>query len=199
MSRYRRPGAAIVGAALLAVLIPSAAQARGPVADPVVTLKVQSVNGSGCPTGSSVTTNVPDQTAFTVSFSQFKVGGGEYRNCVLIVNVAVPAGWTYAVYRVDNRGYGALDRGATGRILTTTWFTGFPWTLKIDQSFTGPFDDFWQAGAEAPNVTYAPCGASYNLTLNDTLRVTGPPTSSMELFAQDVRVSTIFYLRWKTC
>jgi hypothetical protein len=157
------------------------------------------VNGSGCPAGSSVNTAVPDDTAFTLSFSQFRVSGGSYKNCVVSINVGVPAGWTYAVYEVDNRGYGVLDNGATGRLVMNSWFTGFPWTLRADQSFRGPYDDFWQTTSTAGALTYAPCGASANLTLNNTLRVSGPVSSSMELFATDMRVSTVFRLQWKQC
>lgn len=190
--------AAVVGVSLIASLVPSAAQAAR-VAVPFVTVQVQSVNGSGCPNGSSVVTNVPDQTAFTLSFSQFRVSGGLYKNCVVSISVAVPAGWTYAVYEVNNRGYGVLDSGAYGRLVMNSWFTGFPWTLRADQTFRGPFDDMWQTTSTAPSLTFAPCGASANLTLNNTLRVVGPSSSSMELFAQDLRVSTIYRLEWKQC
>ncbi|MDI6102394.1 DUF4360 domain-containing protein [Actinoplanes sp. NEAU-A12] len=188
---------AAVGAALIVPLIPSAAQAR--LADPVVTLKVLAVNGSGCPAHSSVTTEVPDKTAFSVSFSQFKATGGSLKNCNLQIRVGIPAGWTYSVYQVVNRGYGVLDSGASGRILMNSWFTGFPWTLRADQTFNGPYDDFWQTDSTAGALIFAPCGASANLILNNTLRVAGPPTSSMELFAQDARVSTTFLLKWKQC
>lgn len=199
MFGYRRIAAAAVGISLFALCAPSTADAATPQADPVVTLQVMGTNGSGCPSGSTVVTDVPDQTAFTLSFSQFKVYGGDYKNCVVVVNVMVPPGWTYAVYEVDNRGYGVLDAKATGRLVMNSWFTGFPWTLKADQTFKGPFDNFWQTTSVADQLIYAPCNASFNLTLNDTLRVTGTNTSSMELFAQDMRVSTIFHLKWKRC
>ena len=191
--------AVAVGVLLLAPLVPSAAQATTRVRVPYVTLKVESVNGSGCPVGSSVVTSVPDRTAFTLSFSQFRVNGGNYKSCVVSIRVSVPAGWTYAVYEVDNRGYGVLGPGASGRLMMNSWFTGFPWTLRADQTFRGPFDDFWQTTSVAPSLTYAPCGASANLTLNNTLRVAGATASSMELFAQDMRVSTIFRLQWRQC
>ena len=197
MFRLRRMMAAVVGAALIVPLIPSAAQAR--LIDPVVTLQVLAVNGSGCPANSSVATDVPDKTAFSVSFSQFKATGGSYKNCNLTIKVGIPAGWTYSVYEVVNRGYGVLEKGASGRILMNSWFTGFPWTLRADQTFNGPYDDFWQTDSTASMLAFAPCGASANLILNDTLRVAGPPTSSMELFAQDARVSTTFLLKWKQC
>lgn len=200
MSRHRLMAAAVVGLSALALLIPAPANAAARLAeDPVVKLDVKSVNGSGCPLGSSVVANVPDHTAFTLSYSAFKVTGSSYKNCVVSINVEVPAGWTYAVYEVDNRGYGVLDPGASGRLVMNSWFTGFPWTLKADQTFKGPLDDFWQTTSTTPSLTWAPCNASFNLTLNNTLRVTGPTTSSMELFAQDVRVSTIFHLQWMRC
>ncbi|MEU8237681.1 DUF4360 domain-containing protein [Actinoplanes missouriensis] len=192
--------AAVVGVSLIAPLISSPAQARARLDDPVVKLKVVGRPlGSGCPDASSVTTSVPDETAFSVSFSEFKVTGGSYKNCKVDISVSFPAGWTYSVYEVSNRGYGVLDKGASGRILMSSWFTGFPWTLKADQTFKGPYDDFWQTDSAANAVIYAPCGASTNLTLNTTLRVAGPTTSSMELFAQDARVSTTFLLKWKQC
>lgn len=199
MSRYRRLVAAALGASLLLLLTPSVAAARAPATDPVVTVQVKSVNGSGCPAGSSVTTNVPDQTAFTISFSQFRVEGGMNKTCVVTVNVAVPAGWTYAVYEVDNRGFGVLDARASGRIVMDSWFTGYKWTLNADQTFTGPYDGYWQTTSTADSAIFAPCNASFNLTIADTLRVKGPSTSSMELFAKDLRVSTIFYLKWMRC
>jgi len=191
--------AAVVGVALIVPLISSAAQAQARLMDPAVTLQVVAVNGSGCPANSSVTTDVPDKTAFSVSFSQFKATGGSYKNCTLTIKVGIPAGWTYSVYEVINRGYGVLDKGASGRILMNSWFTGFPWTLRADQTFNGPYDDFWQTDSTASALAFAPCGASANLILNDTLRVAGPTTSSMELFAQDARVSTTFLLKWKQC
>jgi hypothetical protein len=199
MSRLKRMMAAVVGVSLLAPLFPSAAQAMTRVTDPVVKVHVKDVHGGGCPDGSSVVTDVPDETAFTVSFSEFRVYGGNYKNCVVLIEVAVPAGYTYAVYEVDNRGWGVLDPGASGRLVMTSWFTGFPWTLRADATIKGPYDDFWQTTSTAPSLTYSPCGASANLTLSNTLRVTGPSTSSMELFAQDLRVSTIFRLKLKQC
>ncbi|MEU4558817.1 DUF4360 domain-containing protein [Actinoplanes sp. NPDC023936] len=191
--------AAVAGVSLIVPLIPSAVQAEARLDDPVVTLKPLSALGGGCPDKTTVATSVPDETAFSVSFSEFKVTGGSYKNCKVDIKVGIPAGWTYSVYEVSNRGYGVLDKGASGRLLMTSWFTGFPWTLKADQTIKGPYDDFWQTDSAASALIYAPCGASTNLILTTTLRVAGPTTSSMELFAQDARVSTTFLLKWKQC
>jgi len=188
--------AAVIAVALFVPFASSAAAARA--ADPVVTLRILSANGSGCPAGSSVSATVPSQEAFTVSYSQFKVLGGDYKNCLLTMQVTPPAGWTYAVYSVDNRGYAILDAGARARIQNNSWFTGFSWTLTTDGTINGPYDDFWQTTNAGP-LLFAPCNRSANLNINSTVRVSGPNTSSMELFATDVRASIIYHLQWRRC
>jgi hypothetical protein len=199
MTKSRLMIAVVAG---LSLLLPFASfatpAAAAPAADPVVTLKILSSNGAGCPAGSSVSATVPSQEAFTVSYSQFRVLGGDYKNCLVTMQVTAPPGWTYAVYSVDNRGYGVLDEGARARIQNNSWFTGFSWTLTSDGSVTGPFDDFWQTTNSGP-LLFAPCNRSFNLNINSTLRVVGPATSSMELFATDVRASIIYHLQWKRC
>lgn len=183
----------------MSLLIPLASPASAALAaDPIVTLRILSANGSGCPVGSSVSATVPSQEAFTVSYSQFRVLGGDYKNCLVTMQVTAPAGWTYAVYSVDNRGYGVLDTGARARIQNNSWFTGFAWTLTSDGTVNGPFDDFWQTTNSGP-LLFAPCNRSTNINVNSTVRVTGPNTSSMELFATDVRASIIYHLEWKRC
>lgn len=199
MTRRRLMVAAVIGMALyLPLASPAAPAAAAPAADPVVTLRILSTNGGGCPAGSSVSATVPSQEAFTVSYSQFKVFGGDYKNCLLTIQVAAPKGWTYAVYSVDNRGYGILDGGARARIQNNSWFTGFSWTLTTDSTVNGPYDDFWQTTDVGP-LLFAPCNRSGNLNINSTVRVAGPNTSSMELFATDVRASIIYHLEWRRC
>ena len=60
MSRLKRIVAAVLGTSLLVPLVPSAAQAKARMDEPVVKVHVLKVNGSGCPTDSSVVTGVPD-------------------------------------------------------------------------------------------------------------------------------------------
>lgn len=195
MASYRIMIAAVIGTVLNLPLVSPAAAAA---ADPVVTLRILSANGSGCPAGSSVSATVPSQEAFTVSYSQFKVVGGDYKNCLVTIQVTAPKGWTYAVYSVDNRGYGVLDEGARARIQNNSWFTGFSWTLTTNSIVNGPYDDFWQTTDIGP-LLFAPCNRSVNLNNNSTVRVAGPTTSSMELFASDVRASIVYHLKWRRC
>ncbi|GAA1919243.1 hypothetical protein GCM10009716_30030 [Streptomyces sodiiphilus] len=73
-------------------------------------IELVSVYGSGCPEGSAAVAVSPDNTAFTVTYSEYlaQVGVGakptDFRkNCQLNLAVRVPQGFTYAVFGVDYR------------------------------------------------------------------------------------------------
>src|SRR5690606_10032907 len=86
-----------------------------------VTVDLVTVNGSGCPAGTTAVAVSPDNTAFTVTYSDYlaQVGLGARpidarKNCQLSVVVHVPQGLTYAVAQADYRGYAYLEPGASG-------------------------------------------------------------------------------------
>jgi len=198
MFKARLMAAAAAGALLLVPLAPLAANAA--VAPPAnITLQVMSAFGSGCPAGTTDAVPTADNQAFSLAYSQFRVYGGDYRSCRVVVRVAVPAGWTYAVYSVINRVTPNLATGSSARLQMNAWFTGYPWTASADNSVNGPKTSLWTTTSTPDSLIYAPCNQSYDLNVNDTLRVTGPGTSSAELIDTDVRVSTIFNITWKQC
>lgn len=189
--------AAAVGLAM-SLLVPSAATAA-PTADPIITLQLQTALGTGCPAGTTAVAPVEGGTAFTVTYSDFRVYGGDYKNCQLVIKVVVPAGITYAIYAVDNRGYALLDAASRGRLQMTSYFTGVQWTLGTNRTIYGPYDDFWQTSNTADDLYWAPCDTDRFLNINNTIRVYGPTTSSMAMASTDASVSTIFYLWWRDC
>ena len=190
---------AIVGMSLLAPLAPAAAHASTAAAAPRVTLQVLSAFGGGCPAGTTDAVPNADNTAFSLAYSQFRVYGGDYKSCRVVIRVAVPQGWTYAVYSVINRVTPNLSANGSARLQMNAWFTGYPWNASDDNSVNGPRTTLWTS-TSAPGVwTYAPCNQSFDLNVNDTLRITGPSSNSAELIDTDVRASTIFHLMWKRC
>src|SRR5512142_3478570 len=133
VSRLRLMAAAAIGMSMLASLVPSPAHAvttPWSVPPPHVTVALQAANGSGCPVGSTSVVNAPSGEAFTLLYSMFLANGGQFKNCQVVVKVGVPAGWTYAIYEVDNRGYALLDETAIGSFQMTSYFTGYPGTVK---------------------------------------------------------------------
>lgn len=200
MSRFRLAAAAAAVSLLVSLVPAAAAHAATTTAEPQVKVTLMAANGSGCPFGSAYAVPVEDGTAFTLTYSEFMATGSSFKNCLAIVRVDVPSGWTYAIYQVINRGFALLDSGASGRMQMNSWFTNFPWTLTETKVIDGPYNDFWQTINAAGALTWAPCGgAAYNLNVNNTVSVKGTDASSMAFFATDIGASTIFRLQFRQC
>lgn len=174
-----------------------------------VTLSVQTVNGSGCPAGSFAVAVSPDNTAFTVTYSDYtaQVGPGvsataRRKNCQINLLVNVPGGFTYAISQVDLRGYASLAKGASALEQASYYFMGTSPTGYISHTVSGPMDDNWQFtdAAESASLVYAPCGEQRNLNVNTELRVSGSGASSfITMDSTDGSVSTIYHFAWKKC
>lgn len=198
MFRMKLMAAALAGMSLLGPLTAAPAQAA-PAAAPPITLQVLSAFGSGCPAGTTDAVPNADNTAFSLAYSQFRVYGGDYKSCRVVIRVAVPAGWTYAVYSVINRVTPNLFANSSARLQMNAWFTGYAWNASADNSVSGPRTTLWTSTSAPAVLTYAPCDQSFDLNVNDTLRINGSTTNSAELIDTDVRASTIFNLVWKRC
>jgi hypothetical protein len=189
--------AAILAGALLGPLLPTVAQAAPPA--PVITLKVLGAFGSGCPKDTTDAQPTADNTAFSLAYSAFRVSGNDYKSCKVSVRVAVPQGWTYAVTSVVNRVTPNLDKQSSAKLQMNAWFTGSPWNASADNSISGPDTNLWTTTSSAGTLVYAPCNQSFDLNVNNTLRVNGNASSSAELIDTDTHASTIFNLSWKQC
>ncbi|MEV4437025.1 DUF4360 domain-containing protein [Streptomyces sp. NPDC049555] len=207
----------LTAAAVTALLATPLARPAGwegtPPPDKIV-IDVVAVNGSGCPAGSANVNVSPDNTAFTVSYSNYvaQVGVGakptDFRkNCQLSLNVHVPQGFTYAVARADYRGFAHLEKGATGLERASYYFQGMQQTSYVNHPFTGPLNDNWQTSdtTDIDALVYAPCGALRNFNINTELRVdagTSDPTKTTSLLAMDSadgNINTLYHFAWKPC
>lgn len=200
-------------AALLAAAVP--AQGAGssfedPPPDKIV-IKVATVNGSGCPAGTAAVAVSGDNTAFTVTYSDYlaQAGGNSdptafRKNCQLNLLVHVPAGFTYAIASVDYRGFAALQRGASGVQRASYYFQGSPSTAFRTHTYNGPLNDNWQATdtTDWAQLVWAPCGVQRNFNINTELRVnagTSTGTSFMAMDSTDGDIDTIYHLAWQQC
>ncbi|MFV0136183.1 DUF4360 domain-containing protein [Streptomyces sp. HMX87] len=202
-------------AALLTSVLPAQHPADGfddPPPDRIV-IKVATVNGSGCPQGTAAVAVSGDNTAFTVTYSDYlaQAGGGSdptafRKNCQLSLIVHVPQGFTYAVAGADYRGFAALQSGARGTQRASYYFQGSPNTEYRTHPFSGPYNDNWQAtdSTEWAQLVWAPCGVQRNFNINTELRVSAGSTSPdkvsfMTMDSTDGDISTIYHLAWKEC
>ncbi|WP_427922684.1 DUF4360 domain-containing protein [Streptomyces sp. cg40] len=204
-------------AALLATALPSAQHSSSPVFnDPPpdkIVINVATVNGSGCPQGTTAVAVSEDNTAFTVTYSAYlaQVGGNSdptafRKNCQLNLVVHVPQGFTYAIASVDYRGFASLQRGASGAQKASYYFQGSSSTASKNHPFNGPYDDNWQAtdSTDWAQLVWAPCGVQRNFNINTELRVAAGTSSSsavsfMTMDSTDGDISTVYHMAWKEC
>ena len=202
-------------AALLTTALPGSSTAdawEDPPPDKII-IKVATVNGSGCPAGTAAVAVSEDNTAFTVTYSDYLAqAGGDSdptafrKNCQLSLVVHVPGGFTYAIASADYRGFAALQAGASGTQRASYYFQGSSSTVFKNHAFTGPQNDNWQATdtTDWPQLVYAPCGVQRNFNINTELRVTAgtqnaSKVSFMTMDSTDGDISTMYHLAWKEC
>lgn len=173
-----------------------------------------SVNGSGCRPGSATVAVSEDNTAFTVTYSEYlsQIGMGakptDFRkNCQLGLRVNVPQGYTYAVSQTDYRGFASLAPGARATQSAGYYFQGMSATARRSHSVQGPFQGDWQAtdtvGIEA--LVFKPCGTQRDFNINTELLVsagtsdTAATNSFMAMDSTDGNIATKYHFAWKQC
>ncbi|MFE7815556.1 DUF4360 domain-containing protein [Streptomyces sp. NPDC057433] len=202
-------------AALLTASTPAHDPSTGFVDPPPdkIVIKVATVNGSGCPQGTTAVAVSEDNTAFTVTYSDYLAQAGgtsdptaSRKNCQLSLIVHVPQGFTYAIAGADYRGFAALQPGASGTQRASYYFQGSPNTEYRSHPFTGPHDDNWQATdtTDWAQLVYAPCGVQRNFNINTELRVSAGTSSPdkvsfMTMDSTDGDISTTYHMAWKEC
>jgi hypothetical protein len=179
-----------------------------------VVIDVVTVNGSGCPAGTTAVAATPDNTAFTVTYSSYlaQVGVGaaptDFRkNCQLNIIVHVPGGFTYAIAKADHRGFASLAPGATGTERAGYYFTGDTPTVYRQHTYYGAMSNNWAASdvTAAADLVWAPCGVYRNLNINTEILVnrgssnTSTTTSFMTMDSTDSSVHTVYHFAWRRC
>lgn len=176
-----------------------------------VTIDVVTVNGSGCPAGTAAVASAADNTAFTVTYSEFLAQRGagakptDFRkNCQLVLRVHYPQGFTFGIAQADYRGFAHLASGARGVERANYYFQGMSQTSHRTHTFHGPRSDNWQATdrTEVGAIVYAPCGQQRMFNINAELRVIGGDlnkTSFMTMDSTDASFSTKYHFSWKKC
>ncbi|KIF01801.1 hypothetical protein PL81_33575 [Streptomyces sp. RSD-27] len=206
-------GAAAAFAA--AALTPPAGAAAGPSFAPPeqITIDVVQANGSGCRPGTAAVAVAPDNTAFTVTYSDYmaQVGPGaaptDFRkNCQLGLSLNVPQGYTYAITQADYRGFASVQQGATATQKASYYFQGMSQTVSRSHSLRGPFQDNWQVTDAVPveALVFHPCGAKRNLNINTELLTqagssSAAGTSFIAMDSTDGSITTKYHFSWKTC
>ncbi|MGE7384763.1 DUF4360 domain-containing protein [Streptomyces sp. NPDC004126] len=200
-----------------AALTPSAGAAPAlpfPAPPGQITVDVVQVNGSGCRPGTANVAVSPDNTAFTVTYSEYLAQVGKdakatdfRKNCQLGLSVNVPQGYTYAIAKADYRGFASLAQGASATQNASYYFQGMQQTAYRSHTLNGPTEGNWQVSDAVPveALVFHPCGAKRNLNINTELRAqagssdTANSTSFVAMDSTDGSFNTVYHFSWKTC
>jgi hypothetical protein len=197
----------------LLVLPASAPTAVAAIPQSGFTAEVVTVNGSGCPAGTATAAASSDNTAFTVTYSDFEAAAGvganptDFRkNCQINLRITIPQGFTYAVAEADYQGSAQLPDGAIGTERSAYYIQGSSATTYLSHTFQGPFNGPWSAvdRFDASALVFAPCGVQRNFNINTELLIdpgtSNPTTTSvMSMTSTQGSVHTIYHLSWMAC
>jgi hypothetical protein len=203
-----------IGAAVMSLLTPLVpGDSSTPPPGQQITVDLVTANGTGCPAGTTALDVARDNTAFTLTYSDYvaETGPGikkseSRKNCQINVRVNVPQGFTYAIAQADYRGYLSLEDKATAVQGASYYFQGQSDTAYLSHPFKAAYDGPWQTTdkTDLAAMVWAPCGAKLNLNINTDIQIKSngskPNSASlMTMDSTDTSVSTIYHLAWKKC
>jgi hypothetical protein len=195
-------------ATLLVPAVPGPASAA--TAAPAAIISVSTVNGSGCPAGTTSIAVSPNGQDLMISYGSYyaSVGVGSSptdfrKNCQLNLAVSVTPGFTYAVTSARYNGDAHLEAGASATVRSSYYFQGQSQTTTISHLITGPYDDNWQvvdtSGASSGPI-YAPCGQQRNININSELRVAAGSSDTKSTSSWiNMNTSAGYHFAFKAC
>jgi hypothetical protein len=174
-----------------------------------VEFQIVSVNGSGCPAGTTTIDRWTDGKTVRVVYHAFTAEAGTgapptafRRQCTIVLSVNAPAGWTYGFNGVYTGGWGILPAGASGTVVSTAYFAGHSETDQYQHAVAGPLVGDWAADDDAgpAAVTWATCGEHRDLVVGVDVRASAPatgPRASMIVDASAFDSHNDLY--WRQC
>jgi hypothetical protein len=174
-----------------------------------VTAEVIAANGSGCAPGTAAVIANGDKSGFRIRYYDFvaEAGGSadptdRRKNCQVGVLITVPAGWTFAIAEAEYRGRARLSSGASALQRTNYYWQGSSANSSTEETFSGPFNGYWDTSDVAPVLIYTPCSAQRVLNINTELRVDAGASASrstMSMRSSEGDVDTLFNFSWTRC
>jgi hypothetical protein len=132
-----------------------------------VTIEGISYAGSGCNAGSVAGAISSDAETITLLYDSFIAQAGPgitpaeaRKNCQLNVQLRLPQGWQFSVFKADYRGYAYLQDGDKGVIKATYYFSGDSTQVSSELDLKGAYDDNYLKTDEfgIESTVWSPCG-----------------------------------------
>jgi len=196
-------------APVLGLALSSMALADGPNPREVY-VKSISHGGTGCPQGTVGTYIFDDGKVFTLSFDQYSASQSRGSDpakarsyCNLGLELNIPQGWQFSIFKIDYRGYANLDAGLSGVIQSSYRFSGGASTPVLRQTLSGPVatDYLKTDNIGISSLVWSPCGVTRALNIKSEVRLEGDRARSglMTVDTIDGEFKQIYALQWRRC
>lgn len=183
-----------------------------------VTIRGVRLAGTGCNTSTAWANTTSDGKTLSLLFDNYMVdiGNGSSnpqstslkKNCRVLIDVNVPAGWSYGLEQTDYRGFAALPASAYGMHRFTQIVPGQPIVSAREAQLKGPIaQDYAVSVKQKPGrVVYSQCNqAVQTIELLSELQVAYLPNTKDRSIAQinldsvDTGVNSTFTMSWRRC
>lgn len=166
--------------------------------------------GTGCPAGTASATLSPDESAISILFDNYVTEAGsaagrrvDRKSCNISVPVAVPQGYSVAVFQVDYRGFTLVPVGGRAQFDAEYFWAGSVGP-KIRRVFTGPVNDNYTLGDSlmAQTMVWTPCGASVNLRINSSMMAMSNSSGQQTMAtvdSADISSGLVYHIQWRQC
>ena len=169
-----------------------------------------SAGGSGCAQNTFSTYLSEDQQAFTLMFDAYTAVQSRGSNpmaarsfCNINLDLHIPHGWQFTIFKVDYRGYASIDAGLRGVVQSSYRFSGGPSTRNLTQTLVGPVStDYLKSDTVGiTSEVWSPCGISRALNIKSEVRLEGNRNASGLLTVDtiDGEFKQIYALKWRRC
>ncbi len=187
--------------ALLQVVALSLVSSVAMAAADVSTVRVEkvSLNGTGCPQGSGVSSRW-EQGELVLSFVDFAATRGtglplsaSRKNCVLTLSIAADEGISFTLGHVSATGYAVLNAGTQAVLNSQYYFQGQAASTGSSLTIQGPYADSFSSGdlVQYAQALWSSCSVKRALNLNTSVRVTpvaGAQTIGGEVLLEELRL-----------
>jgi hypothetical protein len=199
---------------LVAIFGSMTTNAEAPASAEIVGVRLA---GSGCDHVSANATISPDFKDLSVLFDNMSVATDQAKvnlrtltqevNCNVLIDVAVPPGWSFAFTGADYRGFASAATGT--QVYQKLLFSapGMPIVSMREARFNGGYNApyFFQAPQKPGRYAYSSCGNGVvTISLNAVVGIYylnrgAFPQSLITLDTQDMSLAQTAHMDWKRC
>ncbi|KAF2460773.1 hypothetical protein BDY21DRAFT_268272, partial [Lineolata rhizophorae] len=174
-------------------------------------VKIKSVTygGTGCPQDTLNVDINADASLMPLYFSRYvaAVGPGasvtdQRKFCQLNIELELPAGFQFSIWRAEYHGYAQLERGVAGSIKSTYYFSGETDQTSSEITFAGPFTGQYTKNDEEFITSWSQCGGTTMLNMKTQLALTTDNANASGVLANDEldgHVTNVLHAQWRRC